>query len=302
MSRPERKGPERKGPERLRSVRRSAFWWNISKWAVLLFSKVWFRIRCEGKDNLPKDGAVLLVANHASYLDPPMVGITASRWVGFLAQAGLASFGPSRWWLAQCGVTLIDRNAPSKAAMRLLTDCLKAGEVVGIFPEGTRSHDGTVGSFKSGVEFLVRRTRATVVPIGIDGSFRAFPRKAWFPRPRKIVVRYGEPWTAEQVMAEGGVEALRQRVAELARCQLESPGCQESPGHQEPTQSPAQGQNLAGNQKNVPIDAAEAANCAAREVDGAGGSSKGCEPESVDPSQSTPSSPAASPKSAGGSA
>ena len=136
------------------------------------------------------------------------------------AQAGLASFGPLRWWLRQVGVTLINRDAPSKEALRVIGNSLKAGEVVGIFPEGTRSRDGRLLPFKSGVEFLVRRSKATVVPVGIDGTFRAYPRKAWFPRPSKVVVRYGEPWTAEQVLADGGIEALRRRVAELARCEL----------------------------------------------------------------------------------
>ena len=203
--------------KRLKIVPRSRFWWYFSKWAVLLFSKVWFRVSREGAEHVPSDGPVLLVANHCSYLDPPMVGICTDREVNFLAQAGLASFPPLRWWLRQVGVTLIDRNAPSKEAMRLLGNCLKGGEVVGIFPEGTRSKTGEVMPFKSGVEFLVRRAKATVVPIGIDGTFAAFPRKAWFAKPRKVVVRFGEPWTHQQVLADGGVEALRRRVAELAR-------------------------------------------------------------------------------------
>jgi len=203
-------------------IERSAFVWNLSKCVVLTFSKLWFRLRIEGRENVPATGAVLFVANHTSYLDPPMIGISSRRWVGFLAQAGLAKLGPLRWWLGQVGVTLIDRNAPSKDAMRIVADCLASGEVVGIFPEGTRSKDGAVGSFRTGVEFLVRRSGAPVVPIGIDGAFRAFPRSAWFPRPRKIVVRYGEPWSAERVLAPGGVEALRQRVAALANAPLRS--------------------------------------------------------------------------------
>lgn len=207
-------------PRRLRLVRRSAFWWYLSKWAVLGFSKLWFRLRCEGRDRVPASGPVLLVANHTSYLDPPLVGITTRREVSFLAQAGLARSRPMRYWLAQVGVTLIDRDAPSKDALRLIADTLAAGEVVGLFPEGTRSPDGAVAPFRSGVEFLVRRTGASVVPIGIDGAHRAFPRRALWPRPRKIVVRYGEPWPAAQVLAPGGVEALRARVAELARAPL----------------------------------------------------------------------------------
>lgn len=221
-------------PRELRRVRRSALVWNVSKYAVLWFSRVWFRLRIEHRDRLPASGPVLIVANHASYLDPPMIGVTASRWVGFLAQAGLAKLGPMRWWLAQVGVTLIDRNAPSKDAMRLVADCLKAGEVVGIFPEGTRSADGTVAPFRTGVEFLVRRTGAPVLPVGIDGAFRAFSRRHWVPRPRKIVVRYGEPWPAERVLAPGGVEALRREVAGLAHAPLRD-------GRSDPSSSSAGG-------------------------------------------------------------
>lgn len=204
----------------LRVVARSPFWWVVSKYLVLAFCKVWHRLRVENRDVVPASGPVLLVANHTSYLDPPLVGITCRRWVGFLAQAGLAKVAPLRWWLRQVGVTLIDRGAPSKDALRLVADCLAAGEVVGLFPEGTRSRDGGVAGFRNGVEFLVRRTGAAVVPIGLDGAFRAFPRGAWWPRPTRLVVRYGEVWPADKVLAPGGVEALRARVAELARAPL----------------------------------------------------------------------------------
>ena len=205
---------------RTQIVARSAFWWVLSKAVVLAFCKLYFRLRVEGRQHVPKGGPVLLVANHASYVDPPLVGITAGRWVAFLAQAGLAKLGPLRWWLRQMGVTLIDRRAPSKDALRLIAECLAKGEAVGIFPEGTRSPDGSVGVFRNGVEFLVRRSGAVVVPIGLDGNHRAFPRKAWLPRPRKLIVRYGEPMTAAQVLAPGGVELLRARVAALAKAPL----------------------------------------------------------------------------------
>ncbi len=207
----------------LPNVQRRAFWWAVSKAVVMTFSKVWFRLRVEGRDNVPAAGAVLLVANHCSYLDPPLVGSSSPRWIGFLAQVGLAGFLPLRWWMAQLGVTLIDRNAPSKDAMRLVADNLAAGQAVGIFPEGTRSKDGSVGVFRTGVEFLVRRTKAVVVPVGLEGAYRAFPRGAWLPRPRRIVVRFGEVWSAERVLAPGGVEALRARVAELANAPLAAP-------------------------------------------------------------------------------
>ena len=89
-----------------------------------------------------------------------------------------------------------------------------------MFPEGTRSNDGRVAPFRSGVEFLVRRTGASVLPIGIDGSYAAYPRGAKFPRPKKCVVRIGEAWPADRVLAPGGVEALRREVARLANARL----------------------------------------------------------------------------------
>lgn len=198
----------------------SAFWWHLSRVVVLGLCKVWFRLRVEGRQHVPASGPVLLVANHASYLDPPLIGITAGRFVRFLAQAGLAKFGPLRYWLRQVGVTLIDRSAPSKDALRLISDCLRGGDAVGVYPEGTRSRDGAVGPFRSGVEFLARRSNAVVVPVGIEGGSRAFPRGKLLPRPFRIVVRYGAPWTAEQVLAPGGLEALRRQVATLAQAPL----------------------------------------------------------------------------------
>jgi 1-acyl-sn-glycerol-3-phosphate acyltransferase len=197
--------------------RPNLFWYRISKFFVMCFCRVWFRLRFEGRKNIPVTGPIIIAANHASYLDPLVVGLGPPRWLLFLAQAGLARFAPARWWMAQVGVTLIDRDAPSKTALRLLSDSLAAGHPVCLFPEGTRSRDGTVGPFRSGVEFLVRRTGAPVLPVGVDGSARAMPRSAWFPRPRKIVVRYGEVWSAERVLAAGGNDALRRCVAELAR-------------------------------------------------------------------------------------
>jgi 1-acyl-sn-glycerol-3-phosphate acyltransferase len=213
-------------------IRRSRFVYWFSRSLALVWCKVWNRLRAEHRDRVPASGPVLLVANHASYLDPPLVGITCKRTISFLAQAGLAKLGLMRWWLARMGVTLIDREAPSKDALRLIANCLVAGEAVCLFPEGTRSRDGTVGEFRSGVEFLVRRTGAAVVPIGLQGAARAFPRGAWLPRPVKLVVRYGEVWPAERVLAPGGVEALRAHVAELARAAL-----RENPSRQQPAQA-----------------------------------------------------------------
>jgi 1-acyl-sn-glycerol-3-phosphate acyltransferase len=198
----------------------SAAAYHCSKWALRLVAHAWLRLRIEGARNAPRSGPLLLVGNHSSYLDPPLLGVGIPRPVLYLAQKGLAKVGLLRWWMRKVGVGLIDRNAPSKEVLRTLSEALAAGACVAMFPEGTRSQDGRVAPFRSGVEFLVRRTGATVLPIGIEGAFRAFPRGAAFPRPKKCIVRIGTPWSKDQVLAPGGIEALRQEVARLARCEL----------------------------------------------------------------------------------
>lgn len=194
--------------------------YGVSKLLLLCWCKLWLRLAIEGRGRVPRTGPVLLVGNHASYLDPPLLGMGTTRQVRFLAQAGLGRLGPLRWWMRQVGVTLIDRNAPSKDVLRQVAAALEQGACVALFPEGTRSRDGTVGPFRAGVEFLVRRTGAVVVPIGIDGARRALPRGAVVPRPFKVVVRVGEPWAPGRVLAPGGLLDLRATVAGLARAGL----------------------------------------------------------------------------------
>ena len=216
----------------------SPFVYGVSRGALLLWERLWLRLTIEGREHEPKTGPLLAVGNHCSYLDPPILGTALRRPVHFLAQQGLASFAPLRWWLAKAGVGLIDRKAPSKDVLRALANVLEVGGVVSVFPEGTRSPDGAVGPFRSGVEFLVRRTGATVLPVGIEGSFRAYPRGAWVPRPTKCRVRIGAPWTGEQVLAPGGIAALRREIARLAHAPLrDEPSAAQAP--QSPPQSPA---------------------------------------------------------------
>lgn len=187
----------------------------LSKSFTWVCCKVWFRLRCHGGEHVPDSGPVLIVANHASFLDPVVVGLGVRRWVHFVARSSLARFEPMGWWMRHMETILIDRDAPSKQVLRDLVAALEGGRCVCLFPEGTRSADGSVGAFRGGVEFLARKTGSAVVPAGIEGTGRAFPRGARFPRPLPVVVRYGRPWTAAEVLAPGGLERLREEVVNL---------------------------------------------------------------------------------------
>jgi 1-acyl-sn-glycerol-3-phosphate acyltransferase len=179
--------------------------------------RVCFRARWSGAEHVPRHGAVLLASNHASFLDPLIVGSFCGRICRFLARASLGKVPLVGRWMRAVGTVFVAPGAPTARAMDVVIDLLLAGEAVVVFPEGTRSRDGRVAPFKRGILLLVKKTGAAVVPVGIHGSFQALPKGRRLPRLfRRCTVAYGEPMTAAELLATGGLEALQQRVAALA--------------------------------------------------------------------------------------
>lgn len=182
---------------------------------------VFFRLRVRGQENVPRTGPCLLAANHASFLDPPLAGVGLRRPFHFFARSSLAKIPILGWWFRGVGALFVDRDAPTRQALQQAIDALQAGRGVVVFPEGTRSATGAIGSFKRGLLLMVRQSQCPVVPVGIRGTFAALPRHRRFPRLfRRCEVTYGTALTAEAILAEGGLAELRQRVAELSGCIL----------------------------------------------------------------------------------
>lgn len=190
--------------------------YSVSRIGARLWLGLYNRKRTLGRENIPANGGVLLVANHASYLDPPIVGCGLRRAVHFLARSTLGKVGLAHRYLSALGVIFVDRDGSPREGLEGAVAALREGKVVCIFPEGTRSPDGRVAAFKRGALLVLKRAPVPVVPVGIEGSFAALGRGRGFPRPARITVRYGEPMSAEAVMARGGIEALEARVAALA--------------------------------------------------------------------------------------
>jgi 1-acyl-sn-glycerol-3-phosphate acyltransferase len=176
---------------------------------------VWLRYRARGCERVPSDGGALLVVNHQSFLDPPIVGTALTRPVSFLARDSLFRLPVLGWMLKRTYVIPINRDSASSSTIRLAAQRMRDGFLVGIFPEGTRSEDGRIGPLKPGFIALIRRADVPVIPVGIAGSGTALPRDARFIRPRTCRIVFGEPIDMETIRAlcgKGSEQALLDQV------------------------------------------------------------------------------------------
>lgn len=163
---------------------------HLSTWA---FGALWFRESYAGREHLPQQGGVVVVSNHQSFYDIPVLSHAIPRHVSFVARDTLASFAPLAWLMRTCGAVLVKRGAPDRAALREMVAHLERGDCLAVFPEGTRTVDGRVSEFKAGALLAARMAKVPIVPCSIRGSFEALPKGALFPRPKKIRVRFGPP-------------------------------------------------------------------------------------------------------------
>ncbi|QHJ71120.1 lysophospholipid acyltransferase family protein [Planococcus halotolerans] len=143
-----------------------------------------YRFEVTGTEKFPDQGGILLCANHIHALDPPVVGMTSPRTVHFMAKEELFKVPVLGRILPQVNAFPVKRGMSDREALRSALKLLKNGEVVGLFPEGTRSTDGVLKKGLSGAGFFALRGNADVMPCAIIGPYKPF---------RKVKVVYGEP-------------------------------------------------------------------------------------------------------------
>lgn len=155
------------------------------------FAEVFSTLEVEGWENLPT-GACLFAANHESMLDPPLVGSCLPREIAFIARKSLfdnAVFGAV---IRACHAIPLDRGEADIGAIRAALGALAEGRGLLIFPEGTRSQDGTIGEAKAGAGLLACRSGVPVVPVRIRGARDVLPRGALFPTGgARVRIRFG---------------------------------------------------------------------------------------------------------------
>ncbi len=187
------KEPTPAPPSRAGRSLAKSLWYRGLKVLAALTAIIFFRLRCYGRHNAPKEGGVIVLSNHQSNMDPVLVGLAVPRRLNYLARDSLFGFAPFRWLIESLDAIPIDREGLGLAGIKECLRRLKRGEMVLLFPEGTRTRDGELGPLKPGFSALARRGDVWLLPVGVDGAFDAWPRTQTFPRPRRIVVCVGPP-------------------------------------------------------------------------------------------------------------
>ncbi len=152
-----------------------------------------FRLEATGSENIPAHGPVLLVANHSSVLDPPLIGGASDRQLTYLAKAELFKIPLFGALIHGLNARPVRREGADPGALRTAKRVLEGGGALLVFPEGTRGDEGVIRPAKPGAGLLAVSSGAAVVPVYVSGSGRAWPRGRRLPRPTKVTVTFGKP-------------------------------------------------------------------------------------------------------------
>jgi len=184
---------------------------------------VWlFGLRMQGREHWPASGGGLVCANHQSHFDPPLVGMTCSRRMNYLARDTLFNVPGLKQLIQFLDAIPIDREGGGLAGLKETLRRLKAGELVLIFPEGTRTHDGEVAPLKPGFIAVARRSKVPLIPVGLDGAYQAWPRTSKLPSLARLAVVIGEPITPDQIAELTDEDLLAELEQRMLTCHAQA--------------------------------------------------------------------------------
>lgn len=165
-----------------------------------------------GSENIPRSGPVILAPNHRAHVDPPYLSLITARPMHFMAKEELFKVPVLSAIIRGVETFPVKRGVPDRAALRHAVDLLKAGRVVTIFPEGTRSEDSALRPAEKGFALIARQADAVIVPVAIEGTEKILPKGAKRMRRAAVRITVGRPITVEEILAAkpaGDKDALR---------------------------------------------------------------------------------------------
>jgi 1-acyl-sn-glycerol-3-phosphate acyltransferase len=198
--------------------------YRVMRLLIAGFTKLFWRVRVEGLENIPARGPFILSPVHRSNIDTPLVSIMGTRHLRFLGKDSMWKFAVSDWFFTSMGGIPVHRGVPDRAAMKSCDDVLGSGQPMVIFPEGTRKRGPVVEELFEGPAYLAAKHQVPIVPVGIGGSEGAMPKGAKMIKPVKVTIIIGEPLTPPAPTESGRVgrkgvkvlsDQLRGRLQEL---------------------------------------------------------------------------------------
>ena len=167
-----------------------------------IYSFLYHRRKVFNRERVPMEGGVIIAANHLSFLDPIFVGSSTKRVIHYLARESAFNSKIGGAILRSWNSIPVDRDGGGAKGLRMILQRLKEGGAIMMFPEGTRSPDGTPQPARPGIGLMIGKSTAPVLPVRIFGSYEAYGRHLKFPRPKKVKVKFGEPMDFKELREE----------------------------------------------------------------------------------------------------
>jgi len=199
-------------------------WYSLLRRLAIIIFKVFFAVKIRGKENVPLKGGVILASNHLSYFDPIVLGLLTPRKINFMAKEELFENFLFRLLITKLGAFPVKRERVDKTVYQKVLDLLKKGELLVLFPEGTRSWEGKLGRLQQGTARIALRANVPLVPVIIQGTEKVLPRGKKMIRLAKIEARIGEPLRGKKSKKEDvktSIERLHKKLENSMRMLLE---------------------------------------------------------------------------------
>ena len=190
-----------------------------------LTSELYFRRRVVNPEKLEVPGGCLVVANHTSFMDPPVIGSAFSEGIYYMARKTLFSTPIAEWIYHRWNAIPVDQNRPKLATIRRILQLVKDGEKVLIFPEGERTLDGQLKEKGApGIGMLIAKSGKPVLPVRLFGAYEALPRGAKFPRRVPLTLVVGDLFDPRERLEDPGLKgkALYQALSDEAMAAIRS--------------------------------------------------------------------------------
>jgi 1-acyl-sn-glycerol-3-phosphate acyltransferase len=188
-----------------------------------MIATIFFDLKAYDIRNVPDDGAVLLLSNHQSFLDPVLVGSKLRRSLCYMARSGLFKPPGFGWLIRQLNSFPVKQGKGDVGAVKTAIAALEQGHGLLLFPEGSRTRTGQMQPLAAGAALIIKRAKVPVIPVAIDGAFKAWPITRMFPQTSKVRVIYGKPMNLDGMDGRQIVAAVEAEIRRLLAVLQEKP-------------------------------------------------------------------------------